>query len=74
MNGNSLLTSRERAFHINHDISIWLGGAWSLSANVVALDYVYSTNLIDMAIHVNHHKSSQTTDLVSFDMYDVEDQ
>ncbi|KAJ6642033.1 hypothetical protein Bhyg_06979 [Pseudolycoriella hygida] len=70
MDGYSLLTSRERANYINHNISIWLGGTWSLSANVVALDYFYNTNLVDMAIHTNHHKSSQTTDLVSFDMVD----
>lgn len=70
-NGQSLPTSRERATHINHNISIWLGGAWSLSANVVALDYFFSTNLIDMAIHTNHHKSSETSDLVSFDMEDI---
>lgn len=66
--GSSLLTTRERAYRINHDLSVWLGGVWSLSANVVALDYFYSTNLIDMAIHINRHKSSQISDLVYFDM------
>ncbi|KAG4079735.1 hypothetical protein HA402_014866 [Bradysia odoriphaga] len=68
ISGSSLLTTRERAYRINHDLSVWLGGIWSLSANVVALDYFYSTNLIDMAIHINRHKASQISDLVFFDM------
>lgn len=33
-----------------------LGGPWSWGANVVALDYVMSTNLIDIAIHTNQNK------------------
>ena len=61
-------TTRERSELINPDISIWLGGPWSLSANIVALDYFLNTNLIDIAVHTNYHKSSAISDLVSFDM------
>lgn len=42
---------------MNKIINTRLGGPWSLKANVVAIDFFMSTNLIDIAIHINRHKS-----------------
>lgn len=55
-NGNHLPTSRERAAAINGNITSWLSGSWSHSTNVVSMDFVWSTNLIDLAIQANNHK------------------
>lgn len=46
----------QRAADINAKVIPMLGGPWSWGANVVALDYVMSTNLIDIAIHTNQNK------------------
>lgn len=46
----------ERAAEINSKVIPMLGGPWSWGANVVALDYFMSTNLIDIAIHTNQNK------------------
>lgn len=70
-NGQKLTTTRERANQLNKNLSIWLGGPWSLSANVVAVDYFMSTNLIDIAIYTNRHKSYERNgnQLIHFDMH-----
>uniref|UniRef100_A0A1B0A2E1 Phosphatidylinositol-specific phospholipase C X domain-containing protein n=1 Tax=Glossina pallidipes TaxID=7398 RepID=A0A1B0A2E1_GLOPL len=53
MNSEKLLTSKERASRINPKVANWLKGPWGSTANVVAMDYFSSTNLIDMAIYSN---------------------
>uniref|UniRef100_A0A336KCN0 CSON007042 protein n=1 Tax=Culicoides sonorensis TaxID=179676 RepID=A0A336KCN0_CULSO len=54
--GEKMKSPGERASEINAKVMPMLGGPWSWNANVVALDYVMSTNLIDMAIHTNQNK------------------
>uniref|UniRef100_A0A1A9WD25 Phosphatidylinositol-specific phospholipase C X domain-containing protein n=1 Tax=Glossina brevipalpis TaxID=37001 RepID=A0A1A9WD25_9MUSC len=65
-----LLTSRERASRINPKVSNWLKGPWGSNANVVAIDYFSSTNLIDMAIYSNLQKAFTRTNrnLLNFEI------
>lgn len=50
-------TTEQRASVINVKLSSWLGGPWSLTANVVAVDFFTYTNIIDIAIYANLHKA-----------------
>lgn len=61
LNSHKLRTAKERAARVNPNINLWLSGPWGLNANVVAMDYFSNTNLIDMAIRVNAHKSFLAT-------------
>lgn len=56
-NTNKLQGAKERASHINTKVSNWLRGPWGSTANVVALDYFSSTNIIDVAIYANIQKA-----------------
>ncbi|XP_028895405.2 uncharacterized protein LOC105211107 [Zeugodacus cucurbitae] len=57
LNNNKLETAKERAALLNPKVTSWLKGPWSLTANVVALDYFSNTNIIDVAIYANMHKA-----------------
>ncbi|XP_053955767.1 uncharacterized protein LOC128861561 [Anastrepha ludens] len=57
LNNNKLEKAKERAAILNPKVSSWLKGPWSLTANVVALDYFSNTNIIDVAIYANMHKA-----------------
>lgn len=50
-------TAKERAAILNPKVTSWLKGPWSLTANIVALDYFSNTNIIDVAIYANMHKA-----------------
>lgn len=67
---NKLQTAKERASHINSKVSNWLRGPWGTTANVVALDYFSSTNIIDVAINANIQKafSKLNRDYVKFEI------
>ena len=67
--GLTLPTARERANSINKNISNWLGGVWGLDANVVAVDFFCSSNLIDIAVYVNGHKDFGINEFVNFDIH-----
>lgn len=64
----TILTSRERAATINRNVSTWIGGPWSLAANVVTLDFVCNTNLIDIALYTNSNKKLFSNNLINFDV------
>lgn len=55
---------------ISSNVTSWLGGPWSLTANIVAVDFILSTNLIDIAVYSNSHKKTATHNLISFDVTD----
>ncbi|XP_017474481.1 PREDICTED: uncharacterized protein LOC108365049 isoform X2 [Rhagoletis zephyria] len=57
LNNKKLETAKERAGILNPKVTSWLKGPWSLTANVVALDYFSNTNIIDVAIYANMHKA-----------------
>ncbi|XP_067647321.1 PI-PLC X domain-containing protein 1 [Eurosta solidaginis] len=57
LNNDKLETAKERATVLNPKVTSWLKGPWSLTANVVALDYFGNTNLIDVSIYANMHKA-----------------
>lgn len=64
-----LLSSRERANLINRNVTTWLGGPWGLTANVIEIDFILSSNIIDIAIYNNRNKKSDVLKgYVSFDM------
>lgn len=64
-----LPSARERANTINKDISHWLNGPWGLIANVIALDFFCSSNLIDIAINANNHRALQSNRLMNYDVF-----
>ncbi|XP_055372978.1 uncharacterized protein LOC129606608 [Condylostylus longicornis] len=53
----TIKSARNRASELNSNILNFIGGPWSLTANVVTLDFFSSTNLIDIAIYANSHKA-----------------
>ncbi|XP_055704558.1 uncharacterized protein LOC129802616 [Phlebotomus papatasi] len=61
------LSSRERAASINRNLTIWLSGPWSLNANAVAVDYILSSCLLDIAINTNRHKAYKSSHLLHID-------
>lgn len=64
-----MLSSRERAYLINRNITTWLGGPWGLTANVIEIDFILSSNIIDIAIYNNRNKkSAKSKGYVMFDM------
>ncbi|XP_059613418.1 uncharacterized protein LOC132259703 [Phlebotomus argentipes] len=62
-----LQSSRERAAAINRNLTTWLSGPWSLTANAVAVDFILSSNLLDIALHTNRHKAHKTSPLLNMD-------
>jgi hypothetical protein len=45
-----------------------LGGPWSLKANVVLLDFAFSTNFVDAAVYVNKIKGAAHGNFTVIDM------
>lgn len=65
----ALLSSRERAYVVNRNVTAWLGGPWGLTANVIEIDFVLSSNIIDIAIYNNHNKKADKSNgYITFDM------
>lgn len=52
--------SIDNAIQVNSQIISSLTGVWILKANVVPLDYVFSTNLVEVSQYVNEQKALQT--------------
>jgi hypothetical protein len=61
-------TSIDNARKVNSQIISSLTGAWVLKANVVSLDYVFSTNLVDISLYVNQQKTLQTQNYFVIDV------
>lgn len=53
-------SSIDNASKVNSQIISSLTGAWIFKANVVSLDYVFSTNLVEISLYVNQQKALQT--------------
>ncbi|XP_055686729.1 uncharacterized protein LOC129792051 [Lutzomyia longipalpis] len=60
-------SARERAAAINRNLTTWLSGPWGLNANAVAIDFILSSNLLDIALHTNRHKAHKASDLLNMD-------
>lgn len=58
--GSANESSIDRVVKINSQILSSLDSAVSLKANVVPLDYIFSTNLIEVSIYVNQQKALLT--------------
>ncbi|KAH8395280.1 hypothetical protein KR222_008193, partial [Zaprionus bogoriensis] len=71
LNAHKLQTAKERAALVNPKVSLWLNGPWGLNANVVAMDYFSSTNLVDLAIRVNARKAFQAANghFINIELY-----
>lgn len=54
----SSTTTRDIAERINQKIMPSLGGSWSEKANVILLDFIFSTNLVDISLYVNQQKGN----------------
>lgn len=68
MPGHLLPSSRHRSDRINQLILDTISGAWAMSANVVALDFFMSSNLIDLAIGANLQKHFNNSQYLVFDI------
>lgn len=53
---------------LNSQIQASLDGALALKANVVPLDFVFSTNLIEVSIYVNQQKALQSHNHIVIDV------
>jgi hypothetical protein len=45
-----------------------LAGPWDSKMNVISLDYVFSTNVIDISLSVNHQKALSKKNFVIIDL------
>lgn len=61
-------TSIDNASRVNSQIISSLTGVWILKANVVSLDYVFSTNLVEVSLYVNQQKALQALNHLVIDV------
>lgn len=60
--------ARGNTDRINSYIMSALNGPWSTKMNVISLDYVFSTSLIDTCLSVNHQKALGKQNFVVIDV------
>lgn len=53
---------------INSFMLSTLTGPWQSKMNVISLDYVFSTNLIDISLYVNHQKALSKQNFIVIDL------
>ncbi|GAB0098208.1 uncharacterized protein DMENIID0001_139190 [Sergentomyia squamirostris] len=68
-----VLSSRERAASINRNLTTWFNSWASFRANAVAIDFIISSNLIDIALVANRHKAHEQSRFINMDYYIYDD-
>lgn len=56
---NRLGSIREMADRVNMNVTSWYNSKWQYSANVVAVDFVRSSGIIETAIEWNERRNSR---------------
>lgn len=55
---NSLGGLRNMAYKVNLNVTNWYSTIWQFSANIVAMDFVRSSNIVEVAIKANENRYS----------------
>ncbi|CAL7939517.1 unnamed protein product [Xylocopa violacea] len=53
---NKLGTLRDMAYRVNLNVTNWYSTIWQYSANIVAVDFVRGTDIVDVAIESNENR------------------